>query len=205
MAALLTLQRGPCPTLRMPNVAVMAPAREQALDEDLMAQEPEEVEWVRSAKAGDAAAFQRLYQRYWVSVRAIVLAHAGWQEADDIGQDVFLTAWQRLDQLDDPARFAAWISSCARNRCHNHHRDKPKLALMPERGAPMPPVSEALEALRAIQQLSPAYRETLVMRLIEGMSGPEIAERTGLTPRSVRVNLHRGMTKLKAILHEEQS
>ena len=42
-----------------------------------------------------------------------------------------------------------------------------------------------------------AYRETLLMRLVEGLSGPEIAERTGLTPESVRVNLHRGMKLLR--------
>ena len=39
--------------------------------------------------------------------------------------------------------------------------------------------------------------ETLVLRLVEGMTGPEIAERTGLTAASVRVNLHRGMKMLR--------
>ena len=42
-----------------------------------------------------------------------------------------------------------------------------------------------------------AYRETLVLRLVEGMTGPEIADRTGLTPASVRVNLHRGLKQLR--------
>ena len=48
-----------------------------------------------------------------------------------------------------------------------------------------------------IRSLPEAYRETLVLRLVEGMTGPEIAERTGLTPASVRVNLHRGMKMLR--------
>jgi RNA polymerase sigma-70 factor (ECF subfamily) len=60
--------------------------------------------------------------------------------------------------------------------------------------------AEAAHALRVIQQLPEAYRETLVLRLVEGMTGPEIAERTGLTPDSVRVNLHRGMKALRARL-----
>ncbi|MBK7861196.1 MAG: hypothetical protein IPJ65_21815 [Archangiaceae bacterium] len=51
-----------------------------------------------------------------------------------------------------------------------------------------------------MRELPEAYRETLAMRLIEGLTGPEIAERTGLTPGSVRVNLHRGMQQLKAAL-----
>lgn len=55
-------------------------------------------------------------------------------------------------------------------------------------------------ALRAIQSLPETYRETLLLRLVEGMSGQEIADRTGLTPGSVRVNLHRGMQLLRAKL-----
>ena len=50
---------------------------------------------------------------------------------------------------------------------------------------------------RSIRSLPEAYRETLVLRLVEGMTGPEIAARTGLTAASVRVNLHRGMKMLR--------
>ena len=56
---------------------------------------------------------------------------------------------------------------------------------------------EALAVLALIRTLPEAYRETLVLRLVEGLTGPEIAERTGLTPASVRVNLHRGMKLLR--------
>ena len=51
--------------------------------------------------------------------------------------------------------------------------------------------------LKTIRSLPDAYRETLVLRLVEGLTGPEIADRTGLTPASVRVNLHRGMKLLR--------
>ena len=53
------------------------------------------------------------------------------------------------------------------------------------------------EILELIRSLPDAYRETLVLRLVEGMTGPEIAARTGLTAASVRVNLHRGMKLLR--------
>lgn len=59
---------------------------------------------------------------------------------------------------------------------------------------------EARRALAAIRALPEAYRETLVLRLVEGMTGPEIAVRTGLTPDSVRVNLCRGMKLLRESL-----
>jgi len=61
-------------------------------------------------------------------------------------------------------------------------------------------MAQASEALRAIRRLPEAYRETLILRLVEGLSGPEIAQLTGLTPQSVRVNLHRGMGRLRDAL-----
>ena len=59
---------------------------------------------------------------------------------------------------------------------------------------------DATRVLTALQALPEAYREPLVLRLVEGLTGPEIAEQTGLTPGSVRVNLHRGMKLLRAAL-----
>ena len=57
--------------------------------------------------------------------------------------------------------------------------------------------AETFAVLEVVRKLPDAYRETLLMRLVEGMSGAEIAERSGLTPASVRVNLHRGMKLLR--------
>jgi RNA polymerase sigma-70 factor (ECF subfamily) len=59
---------------------------------------------------------------------------------------------------------------------------------------------EAQTVLNAVLSLPEAYREPLILRLVEGMTGPEIAARTGLTHGSVRVNLHRGMQQLREIL-----
>jgi RNA polymerase sigma-70 factor (ECF subfamily) len=59
------------------------------------------------------------------------------------------------------------------------------------------PGDDGAAILAAVRELPEAYRETLILRLVEGLTGPEIAERTGLTPGSVRVNLHRGMQMLR--------
>ena len=63
----------------------------------------------------------------------------------------------------------------------------------------------AIAILDAIRSLPDAYRETLILRLVEGLTGPEIAARTGMTHGSVRVNLHRGMEQLRAILSPNTS
>ena len=66
-----------------------------------------------------------------------------------------------------------------------------------DRAATSAEMAQASAILAAIRELPDAYRETLILRLVEGMTGPEIAARTGLTPGSVRVNLHRGMQQLR--------
>jgi len=63
----------------------------------------------------------------------------------------------------------------------------------------------AAAVLDAVMSLPDAYRETLILRLVEGMTGPEIAARTGMTHGSVRVNLHRGMEQLRAKLSPDPS
>jgi RNA polymerase sigma-70 factor, ECF subfamily len=57
--------------------------------------------------------------------------------------------------------------------------------------------NEAAEILESVRSLPEAYRETLILRLVEGMTGPEIAAKTGLSHGSVRVNLNRGMQQLR--------
>ncbi|HYT66587.1 MAG TPA: sigma-70 family RNA polymerase sigma factor [Vicinamibacterales bacterium] len=155
---------------------------------------------VRSARAGDESAFARLYDRYGRIVHALLLARVSRDEVEDLVQDVFLTAWRRLDDLRDPAAFGGWISMIARNRATDAHRRSPEFVELPADLAGAGGASDEAEAhaaLAAIRSLPDAYRETLVLRLVEGMTGPEIAERTGLTPASVRVNLHRGMKLLR--------
>jgi RNA polymerase sigma-70 factor (ECF subfamily) len=155
---------------------------------------------VRSARAGDESAFARLYDRYGRVVHALLLARSGREEVEDLVQDVFLTAWRRLDDLRDPAAFGGWIAMIARNRATDAHRRAMEFVDLPDNLASPGAASaesEANDALAAIRSLPEAYRDTLLLRLVEGLTGPEIAARTGLTPASVRVNLHRGMKLLR--------
>jgi RNA polymerase sigma-70 factor, ECF subfamily len=160
----------------------------------------EDARLVRDARAGDDTAFTRLYQRYASVIHGLLLARVPGADVDDLVQDVFLTAWNRLAALRDPAAFGGWLSTIARNRATDFHRRSVESAELPDHlQAPdrTESRSEALAVLAVIKGLPVAYRETLVLRLVEGLTGPEIAERTGLTPASVRVNLHRGMKLLR--------
>lgn len=162
------------------------------------------VGWVQQAQGGSQPAFERLHEVYGRVVYGVLLARVPPAEADDLVQDVLLRAWQQLPRLRDARAFGPWICRIARNRANDWHRRRRPAAALIETSVSMPPRAEALEALAAIRTLPECYREPLVLRLVEGLSGPEIAERTGLTAGSVRVNLHRGMARLRAALgHEE--
>ena len=156
---------------------------------------------VAAAQGGDRAAFAELYQRYGRMVRGILISSVGIGDADDVLQEVFMTAMQQLTTLRDPLAFGGWLAAIARNKGVDHLRRRPVQTELPDDLAGVTTdQSEALAVLAAIQSLPVAYRETLTLRLIEGMTGPEIADRTGLTEGSVRVNLHRGMQQLRARL-----
>jgi RNA polymerase sigma-70 factor, ECF subfamily len=163
----------------------------------------EDLEAVERAKQGDRGAFARLYRRYGPLVHGVLLARVDRAEVSDLVQEVFITALRRLADLRDPAAFGGWIVQVARSRAADHHRRRKPTEVLSETDASSNSPSaatEALAVLRTIRGLPEAYRETLVLRLVEGMTGPEIALRTGLTAGSVRVNLHRGMRLLREAL-----
>ena len=154
---------------------------------------------VRAACAGDRAAFAELYDMFEPVVRGIAVSRVGPDAVRDVVQDVFVSVLQMLPTLKSPASFPGWIASIARNRTVDHLRAASR------QGEPLlyPTESddrrdrEAAAVLDLIQELPPAYAETLVLRFVEGMTGPEIATRLGMTPASVRVNLCRGMRLLR--------
>jgi len=167
---------------------------------------------VREVRGGNPDAFGRLYQLHARVVHGILLARVPRLEVDDLVQEVFLSALRQLATLRDATAFGAWVAAIARNRANDFHRKIKETLTLPEQDwsienshADDSSHAQALEALTAIRKLPEAYRETLVLRLVEGMTGPEIASRTGLTPESVRVNLHRGMKMLREALRKGAS
>jgi RNA polymerase sigma-70 factor, ECF subfamily len=166
---------------------------------------------VLAAQEGDRSAFGGLYSKYARVVHGILLARVPLDAVDDLVQDVFLRALPRLRSLRDVTRFGPWLSAIARNIANDYFRQNKPITAMTESlsddeaqepAAREVSPAEAAMILETLRSLSETYRETLVLRLVEGMTGPEIAARTGLTPGSVRVNLHRGMQQLREKLKQ---
>ncbi len=177
----------------------------------------QETTWAIAAKNGDRRAFEALHVRYARMVHGIVLASLSPFDAEDGVQEVFLAAWRRIEGLENPAAVGGWLASIARNYATDHARTRKRrrpidaalatwdsglawIGLGAISGAEAR--LDAHRVVSVIQRLPEAYRETLTLRLVTEMTGEEIAEQTGLSPGSVRVNLHRGMALLREQLSE---
>ncbi|MEZ5988714.1 MAG: sigma-70 family RNA polymerase sigma factor [Planctomycetota bacterium] len=164
-----------------------------------------------AARQGDRDARAWLHREYARTVHGLLLARVSPAEAEDLVQEAFLRIFRGLGRVRDVRALPAWIANLCRNLATDHLRRKARRPAMetgpldelPARAAGDGQGELRRRVLTHIASLPEAYRETLVLRLVEGMTGPEIAERTGLEPASVRVNLCRGMKKLRALLVED--
>jgi len=164
-----------------------------------------------AARGGDRGALTELHRRFAGVVHGIALSRVGPVDADDVAQDVFLRLVRKIGSVRDADALPGWICAVARRAANDRLRRRRRHAHDPLADAKDERASHpsALDVLRrrvlaAIQELPEAYREPLILRLVEGLSGPLIAERTGRTPGSVRVNLHRGMALLRPRLAGEE-
>ena len=167
---------------------------------------------VSAARAGDRSAFGLLYDRYARMVHGILLCRVPPREVDDLVQEVFLLGLRQLHSLRDPSRFGAWLSTITRNRANDYYRKASPVDRVTDPDAEEQAESrtndhvveqEAAMTLVVLRTLPETYREPLMLRLVEGMTGPEISARMGMTHGSVRVNLHRGMQMLREKLAEK--
>lgn len=139
-----------------------------------------------------------LYERYAPYVHAVLISRLPVQQAEDVLQEVFLDAWRKIGQLEDTAKFGPWVAAIARNKAADYYRRRRVTEELPLEVAARREVHGG--TLDLLRQLPEAYRETLALRFVEGMTGPEIAAITGLTPGSVRVNLCRGVALLREMM-----
>lgn len=155
----------------------------------------------RAGPPWDRRGLARLYEEFAPLVHAVVLARAPAGEADDLVQETFVRAMRSIGSLRADAKgefpVGPWLAAIARNLTTDRLRRRRR----GEREVPGGSVGvsglEVEEVLRAVRELPAAYAEPLVLRLVHSMPGPRIADLLGMTPGSVRVNLHRGLEMLR--------
>ncbi|MDO5067001.1 MAG: sigma-70 family RNA polymerase sigma factor [Propionibacteriaceae bacterium] len=161
------------------------------------------------AADGDVTAFGILVRRYGPMMRAAARRILGSSsEVDDVVQDAFITAWDKLDQLDDPRRVKAWLMRITthraidRVRAQRHSDDADEAELAAAESSSPPQVTQAkatVAALRAaLTQLPEAQRRCWILREAEHMSYREIAEALELPESTVRGLLARARKNIIA-------
>ena len=173
----------------------------------------EDAELISAVRRGDDRAFERLYQRYHrrisAYVRGMVSDHA---RAEDVTQEVFLSALRRLRGSDQTIVFKPWLYEIARNACIDQYRRAqrtPEISYEADTAAahlvacgPSPEAAvdtkKQLDDLRhALRGLSGIQHDILVMREFEGLSYREIGERMSLTKPAVESALFRARRRLQ--------
>jgi len=168
---------------------------------------------VARVRRGERAAAEALAQRWLRACRAVALAVTRDEaDADDVCQDAFVSAIQRIDHCRNPERFGAWLMQIARNRGHDHlrARARPVLSLegmeiesgqaSPQRQAERG--DQRARLLAAMGELPQERREVLLLHDLEGWTHREIAERMRLPPGTVRSHLHHARRRMRALLPE---
>ena len=189
---------------------------------------PDEVEWARSAAAGDKASFARLVEKHKTSVFGLCYRLVGsTDEARDAAQEAFVRAYTGIRDFDARQPFGAWVLRIARNHCIDLlRRRRPMLALVPEaRGEDAEPgvlpepadhfamggeqAVQEIEAQRdlesAVASLPPRYREVIALFHVQHKSYAEIAEALNVPMGTVMTWLHRARKELKSKLAEHLS
>ena len=168
--------------------------------------EPPDAELVSRSRGGCQQAFADLYQRHAGRLMPMLWRLSGGRvaQAEDWLQDGFLQAWRKLDGLDDPQSFGAWLKRLTVNLALSDRRrpqlltESAGLDTVAVSDPPWPAADRDLE--RAVAALPPRAREVLVLFCLEGLSHAEIASAMGIDPGTSKAQLHRARQLLKESL-----
>jgi RNA polymerase sigma-70 factor (ECF subfamily) len=168
--------------------------------------EPPVAELVARARRGEPSAFDQLVRRHLRAAYAVALAVLGRPaDADDVAQEAFVAALERLDDCREPARFSGWLIRIVRNRAL-HALEKRKLRdprdEAGEVAAPGTAGDVVLRAhlLAALATLSTVQREIVLLHDLDGWTHAEISDALGLTENNCRQHLFAARRSLRAEL-----
>ena len=159
---------------------------------------------IKRCKAGDKDAFRYLVERYQIEAMGHALAIlADREDALDAVQEAFLDAYQALGKFDMSRQFYPWFYTILRNRCFKLLvRRRKNVGLSLDDALILAPVSEApgedrLALEHALLELSPAERELLTLKHLDGLSYDELAERLQIPRGTVMSRLFYARKRLR--------
>jgi RNA polymerase sigma-70 factor (ECF subfamily) len=169
---------------------------------------------VGTERVRDEAWHDDLYRRYRQPVMKVAASFFGYQqrdEAEEVAQETFMTAWEKRETLgDDPW---PWLYVTARNHVYNRQRLRARLLRALVRlGEPSPPHDGGLRAWERRYDFAPAWRaisdddrELLQLRYLHEMSDEQIAAVLSIQPAAARKRVQRARGRLRKVIEEMDS
>ncbi len=183
------------------------------------------IQFCQTGTSPDRPAFAELLRRYQSHVDKVLYHLApDWQDRSDLAQEVWLRVYRHIQRLQEPAKFQGWLSRIATNLFYDELRKRKRVAaplsldaprrmgdgemdweIAAEQPSPDQNMStrEFYEQLQsAIADLPEVFRNTIVMREIQGLSYEEIAEITQVSLGTVKSRIARARARLQFLLHD---
>jgi RNA polymerase sigma-70 factor, ECF subfamily len=159
---------------------------------------------VRSARAGDGAAFADLLRPdYRTALRLAYGLLQDVDEAEDAVQEAAFTAWKRIGNLREGSSLRPWFLGIVANQCRTVKRDRwwsVTRIETPESEAPFADLPASIDLRRALRRLGHDERLVLVLRYYLDMPFEEIATTLGISPKAARTRVERAVHRLKPIM-----
>jgi RNA polymerase sigma-70 factor (ECF subfamily) len=181
-----------------------------------------EAEAIGRAQAGDAAAFEHLFQLHSRRVYALCLRMVGNPaDAEDLAQEAFLQLFRKIATFRGESAFSTWLHRMTVNvvlmrlRKKTLPTDSLEESLEPDAessgpkrdvGAPDLRLSGAVDRVnleRSIEKLPPGYRTVFILHDVQGYEHNEIADIMGCSVGNSKSQLHKARTRLRELLQEE--
>jgi RNA polymerase sigma-70 factor (ECF subfamily) len=171
-----------------------------------------ERELVRAAQDGDLVAFEQLYRDNVRRVFALCFRLAGNPDlAEELTQDVFVRAWQKLPTFRGDSALSTWLHPLAVNVALSERRSRRRrlarvtptedpAAFETPDNTPTPQPEAGLDLEKALALLPDGARAVFVLHDVEGYKHEEIAEMTGVAPGTSKAQLHRARRLLREAL-----
>lgn len=162
---------------------------------------------VRRASAGDGTAFEQLYRMHVARIHTLARRMTDAATADDLTQDVFIRAWNKLAQFRGDSAFGTWLYRLAINVILTRRRsDRSRLKwIAPDSDAVQAvanpaPVGISVDLEQAIARLPDGARQVFLLHDVEGWTHEEIANGLGLVPGTSKSQLSRARAALRRML-----
>jgi RNA polymerase sigma-70 factor (ECF subfamily) len=166
-----------------------------------------EWELVQAARAGEASAFEQLYKENVKRVYALCYRMAGnAQQAEELTQDVFVRAWQKLSSFRGDSAFSSWLHPLTINVAYTERRSRVRRESRVTTTDDLTPYDSGVQDSRpgfgvdlekAMAELPDGAREVFVLHDVEGFKHDEIAAMTGIATGTSKAQLHRARRLLR--------